>query len=231
MVLLFWKDLSLSNRVEKLEATIDSIAVVTVDTQSLVMPEGFNYVMERFSLYNDATDTNTVLKFLEVTTHLKLNADEEVLKMLVGQICLESAAKQFYSANHRKAGKVVRGLAGEVGMTQIMPKTAVGYLKYHVSDETELYNLGATNFDFVHKDGNHRSEAIEWLSNTDNNLILWGFMMRDNLEANGIIKGLVEYNAGYHGMRRFTKHNDPEDHSYIRHIKDTLNDIEEMLEV
>jgi len=202
-----------------------------VDTIEIIVPEGFDYVMDRFSLYNKVTDTSTVLKFLEVTDHLGLDEDEEVLKMLVGQICLESAAKQFYSADHRKAGKVVRGLAGEVGMTQIMPATSVGYLKNHVSDETELYDLGATNFDFVHEKGGHRKEAIEWLSNTDNNIILWGFMMRDNLEANGIIKGLVEYNAGYRGMERFTKNNNPENHSYIRHIKDTLNDIENMLVV
>jgi hypothetical protein len=232
LIAMFGKEVSLSNRLNRLEATVDSIAVTRVtDTTPIVVPDDFNYVMERFSLYNNAMDTNTVLKFIEVTTYLGLNDDDEVLTMLVGQICLESAAKQFYSADHIKAGKVVRGLAGEVGMTQIMPKTAIGYLRNHVSDDTELYNLGATNFNFVHGDGNHRGEIIKWLSNTDNNLILWGFIMRDNLESNGIIKGLVEYNAGYHGMRRFTKNNDPENHSYIKHIKDTLNDIEEMLAV
>jgi len=193
------------------------------------IPHNFNHVMRIFSHYNPEVDTNITTTFLDVVNHFELGNDTTVLDWLIGQVCLESGARQYYQSEHKKAGKVIRGTSGEVGITQIMPVTAIGYLKKHVLDETELYDLGATNFDFVHEKGGHRKEIIEWLSNPTNNIILWGLMTRDNLRANGMLKGLVVYNAGQRGMERFTKRRAPEEHSYIVHLKDTLGDINEML--
>ena len=220
--LLFYKTITISSHVAELECELDSITTI-VNTP---LPVGFDYVMERFSLYNPSIDTATVSTFIKVTTHLGLDKDDEVFKMLVGQICLESGAKQFYTSEHKKFGKVIRGTSGEVGMTQIMPNTAIGYLSSHMGDEAELLALGATDFSFVTDKSGRRAKMIQWLSHTDNNIILWGFMMRDNLEANGLIKGLVAYNAGHEGMRRFVKGNDPETHSYVMSIIDTLAYIE-----
>jgi len=191
--------------------------------------ENFNHIMTVFSHYNPETDTNTVNTFIKVVNHFELSSDTIVLNWLIGQICLESSARQYYQSGHKKAGQVIRGTSGEVDITQIMPVTSVGYLKNHVSDETELYELGATDFSFVYNDKNRRANAIEWLSNPTNNIILWGLMTRDNLKANGMLKGLVVYNAGQRGMERFTKRKAAEEHSYIVHLKDTLGDIQEML--
>lgn len=223
---------SMSNRsnIKELSETVskhDSLLVTTNTTNPV--PANFNRVMTIFSHYNPETDSNTVTTFLKVVDHFELGNDTVVLNWLIGQICLESGARQYYMSTHRKAGKVIRGTSGEVGITQIMPVTSIGYLKNHISDETELYELGATDFSFVFNSKNRRANAIKWLSNTDNNLILWGLMMRDGLKANGMLKGLVAYNAGQRGMERFTKRKSPEEHSYIRHLKDTLGDINEML--
>jgi len=226
VVIIFY--LTMDNRkcMVKLEKNVERIdSVITAG----VAPVNFDYVLSRFRLYNYETDTSTVNTFLRVVDYFGLNENDEVLEWLVGQLCLESGARQFYMSDHRKHGQVVRGSSGEVGITQIMPATAIGYLRNHVSDPEELYALGATDFSFVDTPKKRRTNVIKWLSNPTNNIILWGLMTRDNLQEHGILKGLVAYNAGVGGMKRFVKRKQPHEHSYIRHIKDTLVDISEML--
>ena len=57
---------------------------------------------------------------------------------------------------------------------------------------------------------------------TDNNLILWGMMTRDNMLTHGVIKGFVAYNAGDRGADRFTKRNEPSEHKYFKALMDTM---------
>ena len=194
----------------------------SVITGEVELPLRFNAVYRTFKLYNPETDSSTVTSFLRVVTELELAEDDTVFNWLVGQVCLESGARQYHLSSHSKAGKVIRGTSGEVGITQIMPNTAIGYLTKHVSDPKELYALGVTDFSFVHEAKNRRSKMIEWLSYTNNNLVLWGLMTRDNMQAHGMLKGLVAYNAGDGGMRRFVKRKAVTEHSYIRSLEDTL---------
>ena len=214
-------------------SAIKDVCEMVEHTDSIItakaLPINLDYVLSRFSLYNPETDTNTVKTFLLVVSHYELDKNDDVLEWLVGQLCLESGARQFHMSNHSKHGQVVRGASGEVGITQIMPSTAISYLRNQVSDPEELYALGATDFSFVDTPKKRRTNVIKWLSNTDNNIILWGLMTRDNLQAHGILKGLVAYNAGVGGMHRFTKRKAVHEHSYIKHLKDTLVNISEML--
>jgi len=187
----------------------------------------FNYVHSTFKLYNPEIDTSTVNTFLRVTAHFELAENDTVFNWLVGQLCLESGAKQFYLSSDRKAGKVIRGTSGEVGIAQIIPSTAIDYLSKFVSDPKELYALGATDFSFINVSKGNTTNVITWLSNPTNNLVLWGLMTRDNMVKHGVIRGLVAYNIGVGGMEKFVACNLAIEHSYIKNLVSTLTHIAE----
>ena len=191
------------------------------------LPPKFGVVYTTFGLYNPEIDSTTVKSFLSVVTHFELAPNDTVFNWLVGQICLESGAKQYYLKGDRNSGKVVRGLSGEVGIAQIMPSTAIDYLSNHVDDPSELYALGVTDFSFVKESKNVRSKMVEWLSYTNNNLVLWGLMTRDNMDTHGTLRGFVAYNTGSGGMKRFVSCNLASRHSYIVNLRGTLEYIAE----
>lgn len=233
MIVLFYQNIKLSNRLEKLES-VNPVEVIEPDN-SIMLPDSFDYVYNRFEIYNSEIDTETVVLFLNSIDNFNLR-DELVFDLLVGQIMLESQAKQFYTKEHEKSGEVVRGASGEVGIAQIMPTTAIHYLERIVKDPEELYSLGATDYSFVFnnelsKDVKYNL-AVDWLTNVNNNLALWGFIMRDNLRENGVLEGFVAYNTGKGGLKRFlSKFKHPSKHRYIKAIKDTLDYTSGRLEV
>ena len=113
-----------------------------------------------------------------------------------------------------------------MGISQIMPATGLDVLS-KIVDPNTLLRLGASDFSFVSNKSIKKKDriklTIDWLSNVDNNLILWGYIMRGKMEKNGILKGLVAYNAGTGGMRKFiSKFQKPEKHRYIKGIRDTM---------
>lgn len=218
-----------SNRsnINDLISMVDRLNGITSDEEAI--PLRFGLVYSTFKLYNPETDSSTVNSFLRVVKHFELAQNDTVFSWLVGQICLESGARQYYLSSHSKAGKVVRGTSGEVGITQIMPSTAIDYLRKYVSDPKELYDLGVTDFSFINEEKNRRSKMIEWLSYTNNNLVLWGLMTRDNMENHGTLRGFVAYNAGDGGMKRFVKRKLASQHSYIVNLRDTLDYIADRL--
>jgi|TARA_R110000751_G_scaffold5019_4_gene23743 hypothetical protein len=225
VAVLFYQNIRLSSRIERLEVS-DSIEQVYVDN-SIELPDSFDYVYNRFEIYNPELDTETVVLFLKSIDQFSLR-DGLVFDLLVGQIMLESQAKQFYIGGHAKHGEVIRGASGEVGIAQIMPTTAMHYLKNVIKDDGSFKTLGVSDYSFMfnkHLSKQKRYDlTVRWLTDIKNNLALWGFIMRDNLRENGVLEGFVAYNVGKGGLKRFLRRfRHPNKHRYIKSIKDTLD--------
>ena len=94
---LFYQNIRLSNRIQRLEVS-DSVDQIEVG-ESVVLPDSFDYVYNRFEIYNPELDTETVVLFLNSIDQFNLR-DELVFDLLVGQIMLESQAKQFHIGGH-----------------------------------------------------------------------------------------------------------------------------------
>ena len=210
----------------------DVITTINDDTtlNLVIVPEHFDYVYNRFETYNPDIDSSTVILFNEVCTNYRLDTVPSLLEWCVGQILLESGAKQYYHKGHPKEGRMVRSSAGAIGFTQIMPNTAYGYLtKYVTVDEFRVMSeLGATSIDFVDDENltenDIRVASKDWVELECNNIILWGYMMRRKLDKLGPIEQvLVSYNSGTAGMYKFLKNGgNLYKHKYIRGIKSKL---------
>jgi soluble lytic murein transglycosylase-like protein len=117
--------------------------------------------------------------------------------------------------------------AGAVGRTQILPSTAQYFMEKILSenDVKVFKTFGASDFSFA-KDGKlsrskKRVLAKEWLSDSENNIIMWGYIMRYNMSktGNNIIKSLIAYNAGRGGLSLFMKRgNSIYKHEYVKLI-------------
>lgn len=198
------------------------------DSTEIELPENFEYVYKRFKVYNPNIDTTTVITFNEVCSYYKLDTTDEMLDLCIGQILLESGAKQYYNSGP-KDGQLVLSAGGAVGIAQIMPNTAYANLINYVSieDADSMYTLGATSIDFIKKDVGKSSLvklSREWLKNETNNLILWGFIMRRKIDSDkNILRVLVSYNAGTGGMLNYVNNGGSlNSHHYIKGIRNKL---------
>lgn len=208
----------------------DSCTVDSCEIEEPTVPKHFDYVYDRFKVFNPDLDSSTVILFNNVCTHYRLDSTPELLEWCVGQILLESGAKQHYETGHPKEGQLVKSYAGARGFTQIMPNTAYGNLKKYVSDEEAdcMYDLGATSIDFIKTDTTKSalvSMSAKWIENETNNIILWGFIMRRKLDDRpDILKVLVSYNAGTGGMINYVNNGGVlSNHSYVKGIQTKLN--------
>lgn len=225
-----WMD----NRIDRLEVKLAAYDVENDSTQVTEakegLPEHFDYVYKRFKVYNPEIDSNTVITFNKVCEEYKLDTTKQLLDWCVGQILLESGAQQYYKTNHPKEGQLVKSSAGAIGMCQIMPKTAYGYITKYVEDgeAAVMYQMGASEIAFTGK-GLKRKQQIamakSWIENQTNNIVLWGYIMRSKLDKRpSILKALVAYNAGTGGMITFmNKGGNLYEHDYIRGILTKLN--------
>ena len=175
-----------------------------------------------FMHYNKEIEDSVVERFVEVANFFGFIEDERIFNSCISQICCESRGYQFVKNN---PNKVLRGLAGEVGMTQIMPKTAFYTLqKMRQSDVDTLKVLGFTRPEFV-KEGNkyreHKKDIINWLTNTDNNILLWGYIMSQNYDnTKNFYHALHMYNAGIGGYKRWVESGKSSmDFRYVKKIK------------
>ena len=214
---------NLNNQLDSVYYQLDSIKRELNEVKT----NEFNKVFNRFKLYNKDIDTATVNQFISVVKHYKLDTTSMIYDACISQICLESGAKQFY-----KDGSIVLSSGNAVGISQITPTTAHHYLKYIVDqeDSIRIMELGATDFSFVHDKKRFtrkcRKEIIEWLKYPDNNLILWGYIMKHTLESQkyNITKALVEYNIGGGGLNQYiSEGNSPVKHHYVVMVKDIIN--------
>lgn len=199
----------------------------------------FSYIYPRFKVFNNEVDTTTVDKFIEVMHRYQLDTTDQMIELYVGQILLESGAKQYYPSNHPKSGKLVISSGGAIGFCQIIPSTCYGYLKKYATeaDIEVMCELGATDFSFVYDETKSKSKRVslcrQWLTDQTNNMIMWGFITSNNIvRKNGnVVKQLVSYNAGTGGMQDYVNNGGSlHNHHYIKGIHNKLNYAEEALE-
>ncbi len=200
------------------------------EPEVVILPENFNYIYEAFKNYNPYIDSSSAIKVAEVANHFGLSDDSETLRWSIGQLLLESGAKQYYQPKHPKEGQLVVSSAGAIGFCQILPSTAYGYMKKKISyEEMDCFKgLGATNFDFAYSDTNSKKEKVimakEWLTDETNNIIMWGKIMSAKMESVSLMHALIAYNAGGAGLNRFLDNgNTQESHKYIKGIQTRLD--------
>jgi hypothetical protein len=192
-------------------------------------PKYYNTVYKSFKNFNPYVDSLSAIVVSNVINEYSLANNTESLKWLIGQILLESGAKQYYQPTHPKEGQLVLSSAGAVGFTQILPSTALGYLTKKLSDDDKIIfnELGATDFSFINNSKLSHSDKISmtrtWLENETNNIIMWGKIMSSKLKTKTLIEALVSYNAGDGGLRRFISNgNDVNKHRYILGIRERI---------
>jgi len=216
---------SLIIEVQVLRDSLDSLNKY-VNTKDL---ERFNFVKDRFKPFSPELADSTVMRFIEISEHFRLDSTQEMFNLFVHEIILESGAKQYYHTGHPKEGQIVKSYAGALGIGQIMPNTAFSFLK-RIVDSTEMHNLGCEDFSWIQEDigiyspqsSKTENKVKKWLTNEDNNLALWGVIMRYNLNKNNnnVILALISYNAGGGGLNSFlSTGRDPNSHSYIKGIR------------
>lgn len=195
-----------------------------------VYKERFTKVKRVFSVYNKDVTDETVRTFLTVCQHYDLIQSEELLDLFIGQICVESGAKQFW-----KDGIVIRSSGNAIGISQIVPTTAFLYMKHYIPEEEkkELKERYGIDMSFVkdhelttvrvnedstfrYVSGVARQKTIDWLSNEKNNLYLWGCIMNKNLSRFDIYSTLVAYNRGPAFLNRVDS---PFHHIYVKKIR------------
>lgn len=170
-------------------------------------------VGDNFRIYNKSLEDKYVKTFIEVIDKFDLSKNDETLRMYVAQICQESGAKHYHKGNINKSS------GNAIGFTQITPTTAFYYLK-NKAKNNELVALGASDYSFINNKSTPktvRTKLIKWLSDYNNNIILWGYMSKSILDSNkGNIKlSLIEYKDGRTGMKRYVKTNRIDSHTYL----------------
>lgn len=179
----------------------------------------FNYVYEKFKVYNENIDSSTVNMFLDVTNKFGLDTNEYTYNMCIAQLCVESGAKQHYTD-----GSVVTSSGNAVGISQIVPNTGYRFLKNVVHKDDSLFKvLGGTYYGHIINKGRRkaREDVKNFLAIEKNNLILWGYIMRYSFEkADGKLEdALLIYNQGEGFYRRFIKRKkNVTNFDYVNHI-------------
>lgn len=215
-IFMFANNIVTSNesKIVKIKTCDDFIAKDTISLDT-----NFTFTYKAFKFYNPEIDTQSVNKFLEVCNFYGFNTDEKVFKYCLGQLLLESGGK------HYKNGKINIGSGRYVGVAQISASSGLAVLTKRVNDSD--FN----DFKFLANDSTlikpkTYSQSIKWLSDFDNNLILWGYMINYNLKMGSIEHALVRYNAGPGGYINYINSgNSVNNHHYIRGIKNKLSNI------
>lgn len=180
----------------------------------------YNKILPKIKDFNRNASFKTVQNIAKVMHYYNLDNTNITTKMCMGQILQESGANQF-----QKEGKLVVSSGGAIGIAQITPKTALGYMKNIITDKDikDMLHLGCTNFSFVKT----TYDVKTWLKNEKNNIVLWGYIMHDLFKHNkDIEKTLVCYNAGIGGMQTYLDSgNVISNHEYIKNIKNKLASI------
>lgn len=194
-----------------------------------LLPINFCTVYESFKSYNPTIDSSSAIKFAEVADHFGISEDHETFKWVIAQILLESGAQHYYRSQHPKEGKLVISSAGAIGMCQIVPGTAYGYMVNKIPQEDMdcFIEMGGTDFSFAYNDKLSKKQKINmaktWLQNETNNILMWGKIMSCHLEAYDIEHALISYNAGPRGLKRFLKvKTEKKKHEYIKGIESRL---------
>lgn len=222
------------------DCDVEILCMESDSCKSEPMRENFDYVYNRFKVYNRDIDTNTVNRFIDVADYYGFQKDSVLFRLAVGQILLESGANQYYYKGHPYEGRLVVSPANAIGMTQILPSTAYHFMTKIITpkDSSILKRFGVTDYSFAfRKDLSYRKKVAlsrEWLTNQDNNIALWGYIMRYNMKKcdKNIIKSLIAYNAGRGGLNLFiSRGNSIWAHAYIKGIYSRLRRVDRKVSV
>ena len=153
-----------------------------------------------------------------------LDTSELLLKTCVSQICYESGAKHINSK-----GDILLSSGNAIAITQLVPTTGYFYLRNIITDEelNDMMTIGVTDPDFVKKYPRYKSspeqrrETIKWLSNEVNNIVLWGYIMRHNLNKSGytLNDALLAYNQGNGYLNKYINNGKAtSNHIYVKTI-------------
>lgn len=196
--------------------------------------ERIRAVHENFRKYNPECSRSFAEKFIEVVEYYELDSSQYVFEHLMGQILVESAAQQRYHSEHPKSGDLVVSYAGAVGVSQIMPSTCHIFLKKMTpEDSLALMELGCTSFERVIENERFNYESYvaskKWLSDINNNIILWGYIMNHSLDVynDNLYFSFISYNAGPANLTKFLRAgNSPWQHEYVRMIENRYRKIQ-----
>lgn len=176
----------------------------------------FNFAYKAFRYYNPEIDTQTVMQFIKVCEFYNFDTTQTIFRMFVGQILIESGSK------HYKNGNVNIGSGGHIGIAQISPKSGLAIMtKLVTNNDIEVFKYLTDDTTLI-KPITY-SQSINWLSNKNNNLTFWGYMMNKNMKSGLVENALVKYNAGLGGYQNYVNSgNKVSNHHYITGIKNKL---------
>lgn len=197
-----------------------------IQQDSLKYAQKFDYVKKSMKKYNPEIKDSTVHLFLDVVKMFDLDSTEFLFNVCISQILKESGAQHRYSSRYgNRAGTLVISPANAIGIAQIQGPTAYHYLHRAIDNKEAkmLLDLGCDDFSFAK--GNNTSKnirkAAEWLKKENNNLILWGYIMKEiiNKRDGDITEALVCYNAGIGNLLKMLENNvNLNNFSYVRNI-------------
>lgn len=181
------------------------------EAKSLIsLPDNFDFAYARLKAFNPSIDTATVIKITATANKFALSNKLETFKWGIGQLLLESGGSQYYREGTPKAGDLIVSVGGAIGIAQILPSTAFGYLTTRAKEEDKkiLKELGCTDISFLFNKKLNRKTKIaqvkEWLKNETNNIAIWGFIMKNNLEKrSNVMTALATYNMGDGGLKTY----------------------------
>jgi hypothetical protein len=214
---------NLTNELNSSKYSLDS-ALTALDR---IQYKKFDYVSNKFKIFNPDIENSTVRQFMKIMRHYKLDTTNTIYDACISQICLESGARQ-----RTETGEILISSGNAVGITQITPTTAHHYLVNILTekDGKEFRKLGGSDYTFLGESKklskSNRKKLIKWLSSTNNNIILWGYIMRHTLKVQDydLHNALIVYKDGGNGLSRFIEAgNTASEHTYVVKIVEIID--------
>lgn len=207
---------------------IDRIEKALLETASITLPENFDYAYVRLKAYNPSIDTATIIKIVATANKFAITNKLENFKWGIGQLLVESGG------NHTDKDGVIISSGGAVGIGQILPSTAYGYLINRAKDIDKqiLKQLGCTDISFIYNNKLTKKIKIQqakaWLKNETNNIAMWGLIMKDNLcKHKGVMTALATYNMGPLGLKTYLDSgNTVQNNEYVLAVQQKVNLVE-----
>ena len=177
-------------------------------------------IKTKFNKVNPEIDDDLVNLFISVSDHYDLHPHESY-DLFISQLLVESRGRQYNSE-----GDILTGTAGEIGICQIIPSTALFFIKHKLKEEDilEMIDLGANDPRKIVTE----SDAKDWLSKINNNVVMWGYIMNYNIKKTHgkVSEGFVAYNTGFGGLKNFKENGHKAiEHSYYKNIKKMSSNI------
>ncbi len=198
--ILFFVTLILICIVSSIKKNIYPVSTIGNDTTYVdtILSKDVMDTKIKFHKINKAVEDSFVIVFNSVLKTFELDKHKDYL---IAQILVESKGNQYYTEGS-KEGLVLTGTSGEKGVSQILPSAALSIMKLITPEDKEkMIKLGAKDFSKIKT----KEDAKIWLNNINNNIIMYGFIMRYfmNYYNNNVKKSLVAYNTGQGGLKMY----------------------------